>query len=345
MYTRFTGVILAGVHQWADSGLGRLVPRPLVPVIDHPLIEHVVAWMRGAGLNKATVCANSDTSTIRRALGAGHPDSVVIDYCEDVMPRGPAGCVKDAAANADVDYFLVVDTTIIPSAIDLRAMIDAHVQQDAALTVAVVRSGDEVQVDNGHLAPAGVYVFSRRAIDAVAAAGYQDIKETLIPKLYASGDKVVTHVINSRVPRVACTSTYLSACAWVLNRRLQQREHVGSDYQRLGSALVHSSARIDASAHIVGPVLFGPETVVGANAKIIGPTSLGPRCHVDPHAIICRSHIWEGARIGSKSVLDRCIVTFGAEIPDETSKSNQVFTSRHREQRDHSDARHAVKIR
>lgn len=344
MRARFKGVILAGVHQWADSGLGRLVPRPLVPVIDQPLIEHVVSWMRGAGLNKATVCANSDTTTIRRALGAGNPESVEIDYCEDVMPRGPAGCTKDAAAGTDAEYLVVVDTTIIPSAIDLKAMLDAHIDQSAALTVAVTRSSDEDQIDNGHLAPAGVYVFSRRAIDAVSASGYQDIKESLIPKLYSSGDKVLTHTIATRVPRVSCTSTYLTACTWVLNRRLQQGEHVGAGYKRIGAALVHSSATVAPSAQLVGPVLVGPESIVEVGAKIVGPTSLGPRCKVDEGGIICRSHLWEGARIGGKSVLDRCIVTFGAELPPGTAQSNRVFTSRYREQRDPNSQRPARQL-
>lgn len=339
MRARFKGVILAGVHQWAESGLGRLVPRPLVPVVDQPLIEHVVAWMRGAGLNKATVCANSDTATIRRALGAGQPESVAIDYVEDVMPRGPAGCTRDAAAGSDAEFLVVVDTTIIPSAIDLKSMLESHMAQDAALTVAVTRSGDEDQIDNGHLAPAGVYVFSRRAVDAVSSSGYQDIKESLIPKLYAKGDKVLTHIIPTRVPRVSCTSTYLTACTWVLNRRLQQGEAVGTGYTRIGAALVHSSARVDPTVQLVGPVLVGPESSIGAGSKIVGPTSIGPRCKVDPQSILCRSHLWEGARVGPKSVLDRCIVTFGADLPRGTAQSNRVFTSRHREQRDRDDHR------
>lgn len=344
MRTRFKGVILAGVHQWADTGLGRLVPRPLVPVIDQPLIEHVVAWMRGAGLSMATVCANSDTATIRRALGTGQPESVAIDYCEDVMPRGPAGCTRDAAAATDAEYLVVVDTTIIPTAIDLKSMLEAHVGQDAALTVAVTRSGDEDQIDNGHLAPAGVYVFSRRAIGAVSASGYQDIKESLIPKLYAAGDKVVTHVIATRVPRVSCTSSYLTACSWVLNRRLQHGEGLGSNYQRIGAALVHTSAQVDPSVQLVGPVLIGPETSIGAGAKIVGSTSIGARCRVDMGAIVCRSHLWEGARIGPRSVLDRCIVTFGAELPQGTAQSNRVFTSRHRERRESDSHRPARQV-
>ena len=344
MRARFKGVILAGVHQWADTGLGRLVPRPLVPVIDQPLIEHVVAWMRGAGLNEATVCANSDTATIRRALGTGQPESVASDYCEDVMPRGPAGCTRDAAEGTDAEFLVVVDTTIIPSAIDLKSMLDSHVAQDAALTVAVTRSGDEDQIDNGHLAPAGVYVFSRRAIEAVSASGYQDIKESLIPKLYSQGDKVLTHVIATRVPRVSCTSTYLTACTWVLNRRLQQGEAVGAGYKRIGAALVHSSAKVDPSVQLVGPVLVGPESSIGAGAKIVGPSSIGPRCKVETGGIVCRSHLWEGARIGPKSVLDRCIVTFGADLPQGTAQSNRVFTSRHREQRDPDSHRPAKRF-
>ena len=335
MPTRFKGVILAGVHQWVDSGLGRLIPRPLVPVVDRPLIEHVVTWIQGAGVTKATVCANSDTSTIRRSLGDGAPHAIAIDYCEDYMPRGPAGCVKDAAASTDVNYFVVVDATVLPWSINLPAMLEAHVAAGVAMTVAVTRLGESSRPDNGHMIPAGVYIFSRRALDHVSAAGYQDIKESLIPKLYAAGERVVTHVIHGRVPRVACTSTYLSACMWQLDHRLAQAPDGDRDYVRNGSALIHRTATVDPSVQLIGPVLVGPQTTVAAGAKIVGPTTVGPKCVVEEDVILCRSHVWEGARIESGSALDRCVVTFGATIPGETRQSNRVFTSRRRERRRH----------
>ena len=97
------------------------VCRPLLPVGGQPLLTHALDWIRSAGIRAATICGNSDTGRIRSCLGDGNVWGVDLDYSEDVMPRGPAGCVRDAAMDSDAAEVVVVDGTIVPR-VDLKAL-------------------------------------------------------------------------------------------------------------------------------------------------------------------------------------------------------------------------------
>ena len=78
---------------------------------------------------------------------------------------------------------VVVEGTVLPE-LSLRDLFDEHRAAKAAMTVAASAepSGD------GGLRPAGIYVIERRALEHVPETGFQDVKETLIPRLYRAGD-------------------------------------------------------------------------------------------------------------------------------------------------------------
>ena len=130
------GIVLAGVHSWGHGVLESLVCRPLLPILNRPLISHVLGWLRTGGIDAVTTCANSDTAAIRDALGASGNAEPAVSYYEDVMPRGPAGCIKDSAEGSQADAFVVVEGTMIPE-INLTSLIDAHLESKAALTLVV----------------------------------------------------------------------------------------------------------------------------------------------------------------------------------------------------------------
>lgn len=304
------GVILAGAHPWAERILERAVCRPLVPIASRPLICHTLDWLRSARIQSASVCANSDTVLLRRRLRDGASLGVALDYHEDVMPRGPAGCARDVAAGSDADTFLVVEGSVLPR-LDLADLLSTHASSEAVLTVVVAttRSGST----NGRaLVPVGVYVFSRSAFEHVPAAGYQDIKETLIPRLYAAGKLVATYVIEpSAVTSVTGLRSYLAASESVLEQRMAD-DSPDDQYVRCGEAWVHHTARIAESVQLLGPVLIERGCTLADGVLLVGPVTLGPGCHIGRHAVVTRSVIWAGCRVGDGAVLDHCILTDGA---------------------------------
>ena len=211
---RIHGIILAGAYPDGQCALDQLIPRPLLPVAQQPLITYALRWMRSGGLRRATICTNSAARAIRTHLGPAAFD-MGLDYLEDWSPRGPAGCVGDAGARTDADTFVVADGTAVP-VVDIQELLEAHRASEAAITVVV--GADSA----GRLRPTGVYVFDRWAFHFIPEEGFQDIKEKLIPRLYAAGENVSTQMAHAVAPRVVNADTYLALNQWAIERAAHQ---------------------------------------------------------------------------------------------------------------------------
>ncbi|MBN1343898.1 MAG: NDP-sugar synthase [Phycisphaerae bacterium] len=325
---RVKGVVLAGAHPWDEPSAGHAFLRPLAPVAHLPLVAYVIQWFGDGGISKATICANGASRLVRGCLGDGSSLGIDLDYYEDPIPRGPAGCALDASAISDAELFVVADGTIVPQ-VNLRHLLSNHVESDAAVTVVV--SDDPAGLDhNGkRCVPTGIYVFHRRALEYIRKTGYQDTKEVLIPQLHLSGERVLTYHAEGPCPRVTDASTYLAVNHWRLEW-LGREPYPLAGYRRVKDSQVHLSARLDPSATLIGPVLIGPNTHVGPEVTIVGPSSIGADCRVEAGAVVCRSVVWDRCVIGVDSIIDRCILRNGASIEGRERLHSIVQASRRR---------------
>ncbi len=315
-------VLLAGVHQWRPSVFERWVPRTLVPILNRPLVDYPLSWLRHHAVDTVCICANSDTHALQSRQTPDADSELNISFYEDVMPRGPAGCLADAAGERDCDTIVVVDATLLPDAIDLAAAIETHRAADAAMTV-VASVSSRPPSGRQSLSPVGVFVISKRVLHQIPSTGYQDIKEMLIPRLHGAGARVVVHRIDSPAIRVTGAASCFTATDWALARR--RRDAVlPAGMQRLGTAFIHETARVADSVRFIGPVWIGAGVEVGEHATIIGPTSIGAGTLVEVGGNVCRSILWDGVRVGKDAVMDRCIVTSGAEVGAGTRVSHRI---------------------
>lgn len=318
------GIILAGVHKWDESALAHVYPRVLWPIRGQPLIQHILQWLQGSGIRQTCVCANSDTEILRQQLHNGQMEGIDIAYIEDPMPRGPAGCMRDAALRSDAELFLVMGP-FFPIGLDARRIIQAHLESQASLTLVV----SKVETHNGNgsfaLEPVDLYCVSRSAIEEVRTHVYEDLKEVLIPRLYKSGKRVVPYVVpESAIQRLNSPKSYLEVCAYALQRTVQGATRK-EGYRLAGEALIHESAIIDPQARLVGPVMVGPHSRVARDATLVGPTTIGPACVVEPHAIVSESVLWAHCRVGPGAILDHCVVTDLSDIESATVVRDTVW--------------------
>lgn len=308
---RVEGVVLAGALPWDEPFFETVLLRPLVPVGHLPLIFHVLTWLKGGGVLRSTICANSSSRIVRSCLGDGSRLGVSLDYYEDLIPRGPAGCTKDAVRNSDADVFVVVDGTIIPR-INLARLIETHCRSGAAATV-VVRADRQAVNAEEHLVPTGIYVFHRRALDYIRDTSYQDTKEVLIPLLHVSGEHVMTYMAEGECPRITDAATYLSVNGCLLEEMALQSPPMPG-YRVVGEGFIHASADVAPGANLIGPVLIGPGTRVEGLATVVGPTSIGAECLLRESAVVCRSVLWDRCTVNCGSVVDRCVLTNEAVV-------------------------------
>jgi mannose-1-phosphate guanylyltransferase len=256
------------------------------------------------------VCGNRETRTLQSQLGRHVPVDMTYSYIEDPMPRGAAGCVRDAADAEACETYVVTDSSAVPTHVNLPELLASHKASRAAATV-VVYSKPGPRGTPGAVTPVGIYVVNRAALDCVPSRGFFDFKEHLIPKLYSSGVRVLAYPISRAVPRVMNAQTYLAVNGMVTESLVAGRT-VPPGYYRRGQALIHTDAKVAAGATLVGPVIVGQGAEILPRSVVIGPTSIGFNVVVNRSALVSRSAVWRRSAIEAGAIVDRCIIGDGA---------------------------------
>ena len=283
-------LVLAGSYGWGSGHVPALPPRPLAAVALRPAITYSLEWLAAGGADVITICANQSSRLLQERLGDRY-EGAALRYRGDQLPRGPAGSLRDAIADVNSDTFVVVEGTLIPQ-LDLDALLEAHTRTHAAMTV--VTAGPIERP-----APAGVYVIERSALSQVPPAGFQDLKETLLPRLHREGARVLPFPLAHDLPRVANLDAYLACNAWAVERLA-------------GDASAHkfvSGAKPSSEALIVGPVLLGIGARIEPGATIVGPTVIGHESVVASGALVSRSVVGDGCAIARGAFVHNSIVT------------------------------------
>jgi mannose-1-phosphate guanylyltransferase len=313
------GIVLAGTHHWGDGVFERVLRGPLLPVAHTPLIKYPLQWLRDAGIRSAVLCANSSTPSLRAVLGDGTAMQIALEYFEDVEPRGPAGCARDAVSMSSARTFIVLEGTIVPT-LDFAAMLAAHRKSGAAATVVVEFDRRRRGMASGvRRQPAGIYVFERSALETVPLHGYQDIKEGLLGRLTGSGAHVAMHEVDGLSAKVLDYSSYAAVSRWLVSRSIE-RPTLLSHYVRDGEGMHHPSVFVHPTARLVGPVLLAEGVRVEADAVIVGPASIGERSVIAARALVSRSFIWDDCVVGEDAIVDssvladQCVVVPGDRL-------------------------------
>lgn len=307
------GIVLAGFQNWGDGRFERVLRGPLLPVAQTPLIRYSLDWLRLGGVSSAILCAGRATSAVRDCLDVGADIRIHLDYLEDVEPRGPAGCARDAMLRSSANVFVVVEGSMIPR-LDLSALLESHRASKAAATVVVeierrTRAGAGTEPRQA----GGVYVFERRVLEGVPARGYQDIKQGLLERLYTAGESVVTYEVQGIAPRVLDAATYASVGQWLITEEIRRPRFL-ADYVRVGDGLRHPTAVVHPSARLIGPILIGPNARIDADAIVVGPTSIGAYTVIGEGAVVSRSMLWDYCAIGEHASVDGSLLANAATV-------------------------------
>jgi len=310
-------VVLAGGQDIGNCPLSMVRPRVLFPLVNEVLLEHALRTIRHTRIKEAAVCSNGKTSPISSFL-ADHPVArLSVSYSEDRLPRGAAGCLRDAADLLVDGPFLVIEGNLFIHG-DFGELIAEHRRRGAALTVGVVpidnwHSGDGEKCLASNLAPLGVYVVEPSVLDSVPAFGYWDMKEQLIPKLTKRGLPLSFIPFHARHRRVADAASYASVVQEILSGVFGAASFTG--LRKIAPDVwVGTNVHVSPTAKLVGPLVLEDDVVVGDRAAVRGPSIIGERTVIEDEAIVAQTIVWTDAKIGARATVDGSIVTDGFRV-------------------------------
>jgi NDP-sugar pyrophosphorylase family protein len=199
-------VVLAGGQGQRLRPYTLVLPKPLLPVGEKPILHRVLTSLGDAGFRDITISVGHLSELIMAFFGDGSRLGVSLDYAFEEKPRGTIGPLAHIARLGD--HFLVMNGDVLTD-LDYNAVWEHHLSTGAALTIATIDR--EVRIDFGvlHRDPAGqvtdfiekpripytvsmgVYILSRRCLDFVPAEEHFGF-DKLVLAMLAAGEPIQT---------------------------------------------------------------------------------------------------------------------------------------------------------
>lgn len=192
--------ILAGGRGTRLAPYTTVLPKPLVPVGERPILELILRQLSEAGVQRVDLCVGHLGELIQAYFNESRnfPDGLELDYHFEDEALGTAGAVKLLAPIADDEPMIVMNGDILTT-LDYAELVRFHSERDAALTVAskcqevnidlgvIEGSGDDIEgyVEKPTLSyevSMGIYVYSATATERIPD-GHFDFPELVLALL------------------------------------------------------------------------------------------------------------------------------------------------------------------
>ena len=320
------------------------IPKPMAPVVDTPIIEHIFGLLVRHGVEEVNVNVHYLADALLAAYGeTSQVNGMTVSLSREEELKGTAGGVKRLADRFD-DTFVIVSGDALTD-VDLCELVAFHKEKEALATIALHRVYDTsefgvVEVDEGGnilgfqekpapekaistLANTGIYVLEPRALEYVPEDTFFDFAQDVFPKYLENGERFVGYQGDFYWSDIGTLEAYRQAQYDVLSGRVR----VEIPGEKRGEGLwVGEDAQIHPSAAIEGHVLVGRDAVVGRGVTLSGDVTVGTDCWIRPGATIKRSILLPGASIGDGAYLEDCIVGHGYDVrPRETIRGGALI--------------------
>ncbi len=304
-----TAIILAGSRDFGRCPLASRLPTALWPVVGKSALEHLLTSLAAQGIKQATICSNGDGPLLQQSV---HADNrLELNFLDEPLLVGPAGCIRDAAGDETNSLFLVFPASIIhPPKIDV--LINAHHDGQSDLTVMFNPGRGNSKLPGE---PVGIYVCETSILKHIPEEGYFDIKEGLIPEMLRAGKTIHAATLPNHAGNFRGRQEYLHAIANYLEGdpklNADLKPSKGADSQTVWIA---ANAKVDAAARIYGLVVIMDGVCVSNGAVILGPTVLGDNVVIGKDSVVVNSVLWDGAQAGPKCQIQRCVLDYNAAL-------------------------------
>ncbi|MGC9155965.1 MAG: sugar phosphate nucleotidyltransferase [Ferrimicrobium sp.] len=320
-------VVLVGGEGTRLRPLTFHTPKQMLRVIGFPMLERVLHRLRGFGVDEVVLSLGYQPDAFRLAYPTGEAAGVRLTYAIEEEPLDTAGAIRFAAESAGIDEtFLVVNGDILTD-LDVKDLIDFHLDRRSRATIGLVRVdnpsqfGVVVKDEHGralrfvekpsiesapsHDINAGIYILEPSALELIPQGGKMSIERELFPQLVEQGTLFARayecYWLDAGTPK-----NYYRAIRDIL---------FGA---RMGE-LVPPRAWYPAPNQpedAVGHCYFGSSVQLSSVSRVVGSV-IEDGVEIADGATVIDSVVLEGARVGPGSVIRGSIVGAHTVVPED----------------------------
>ncbi len=310
-------VVLVGGEGTRLRPLTLTTPKQMLPVGGRPMIERVLQWLAGHGVDEAVLSLGYRPDAFLKAYPDGESCGVRLRYAVEESPLDTAGAIRFAALEDGVDSTFVVVNGDVLTDLDVTALLAFHRARRAEATIALTPVEDPsafgvVPTDEDgrvlafiekppagqaptNLINAGTYVLEPSVLERIPGGRRVSIERETVPALVAEG-RLYALGSASRWLDAGTPSTFLAA---------------NLAYAQMGPGGDHVTQSV-----VGDDVTIRPGAVVERSVLMDGSV-IGARAVVRDSIVGARAKVGDGARIQNLSVLgDGYVVEAGAELSE-----------------------------
>jgi mannose-1-phosphate guanylyltransferase/phosphomannomutase len=325
-------VVMAGGEGSRLRPMTANLPKPLLPVANRPVMEHVLRLLRRHGVTDTVVTVQFLASLVRNYFGDGDELGMTLQYATEQRPLGTAGSVKNAESALQEGTFLVLSGDALTD-VDLSGLVDFHRRSGALVTVGLKAVPDPLEYGIVICDPdgrvnrflekptwgqvftdtvnTGIYVMEPEVLAEVPVDAEADWSGQVFPALLERGAPLFGYRFDGYWEDVGTLESYRQAHLAVLNREVEVEIDA---FEVSPNVWIGEGAEVDPDVEVTGPVLVGDYSRVEAGAVLQPYAVLGANVVVKAGAVVERAVVHDNVFVGHRASLRGCVIGRNTDI-------------------------------
>ncbi|MEG6616120.1 mannose-1-phosphate guanyltransferase [Peptococcaceae bacterium 1198_IL3148] len=325
------GIIMAGGQGSRLRPLTCNRPKPMMPVVNKPMMEHIVNLLKKHNIDQIGVTLQYLPDSIRDHFGNGSEFGVSMRYFVEEVPLGTAGSVKNAGNFLD-ETFIVISGDALTD-FDLTKALEFHRQNKSVATLVLAKVnmpleyGVVITEKDGRISQflekpswgevfsdtvnTGIYILEPEVLDYFSMGEKFDFSKDLFPLLLRDNRPMYGMVLDGYWCDIGNLQQYLQSHLDVLDKQVLTAIP-GREVSP--GVWIGDRVTIDPSANIKGPVLIGDGCQIGPHARIEPYSILGEGCILETGVSVKRSVLCNGVYLGPNSSIRGAVLGNGVKV-------------------------------
>ena len=337
-------IIMAGGFGTRLRPLTLNIPKPLVPMMQRPMMHHIANLLKKYGVSEITSMLYYQPESIKQYFGDGSKFGYKMHYVMSDADYGTAGSVRNAYDFVD-GRFIVISGDVLTD-FDLSKAIEFHESRGAMATMVLTHVKNPLQFGvvitdkDGRITRflekptwgevfsdainTGIYILEKEVMDLIPHREEYDFSKQLYPKMLKEKLPLYGYIADGYWRDVGTLIEYQEAHIDCLNEKVNL--DFSYDYEKVQEGVyAHKSAEFDPSV-----IKFSGRVLIGENCKIgkevhIADSVIGDGSVVGNGCDLNKTVIWRDSKIGNESNIYLSVITDNVNVEHKVKIEEQTF--------------------
>jgi len=336
-------VIMAGGFGTRLRPLTMTIPKPMVPIVNLPMMDHIVNLLKHHDINDIVSVLYFHPDEITNHFEDGSKFDISMKYVLAQADYGTAGAVKNAFEHLEDDRFIVISGDVLTD-FDISKAVEFHIQKKAKATILLTRVPSPLQYgivmtdDEGKITRflekpswgqvfsdtinTGIYILEPEVLDLIPYQEEFDFSKDLFPLMLEKQLPLFGYIAEGYWKDIGNLNEYQ------LGQTDSLKGNVRLHYPGYGdkNVSIGTNCQIAPTAKFKGNVVIGNDVVVNDHVEL-RDSVIGDKCEIGMGARLSGVTLWKNIKIGNFAELTDDVICNNTKIGSSTTIAENVFIS------------------